>query len=105
MTLRSRARLAWSLLALYVALAGAAVLFGALTADWGVLAWLALFLAFPVVGAVVASRRVGGPFGWICLAVGLGVGVTAVAEGYSLHALHRSRLAPGRGVRRVVRIL
>jgi signal transduction histidine kinase len=90
-TVRSRARLAWSLLGLYVLLVGAAVLLSALT-TWGQLVWPAIFVAFPVVGALVASRGAGGPIGWICLAVGLLVGVGGVLEGYAIYAL---RTNPG----------
>jgi signal transduction histidine kinase len=86
-TLRSRARLAWSLLSLYVLLAASALVFTALTARWGLLAWLAIFLTFPVVGALIASRGAGGPIGWICLAIGLGVAASAVGEGYSVYTL------------------
>jgi len=47
------------------------------TSDWGtsgVLVGLLLFvpfLAFPIVGALIASRRPTNPIGWICLAAGL----------------------------------
>ena len=41
---------------------------------WGVLGELwggVPFLAFPVVGALIASKRPENPIGWICLIVGL----------------------------------
>ena len=56
MTLRSRAGLAWSLLGLYLLLVGAALLLGALTNEWAQVAWPAIFVTFPIVGALVASR-------------------------------------------------
>jgi hypothetical protein len=57
-------------------LAGAAFVFMTLTAGEkpprvGELAIFALFLAFPIVGALVASKRPGNAIGWLCLAVGL----------------------------------
>jgi len=89
-TLRARARLAWSLLALYLVLGGAAVVLGALNDDWGVLAYFAIFVGFPVVGALLASRRAGGAFGWICLAVGLALAASGVTDGYSLYAVENN---------------
>jgi len=86
-TLRSRAGLAWSLLALYVAVIGAAVVFVGLNGDWGTLVWFAIFAGFPFVGALIASRRAGGPIGWIGLAIGLGVAVTGLVDAYGQYAL------------------
>jgi hypothetical protein len=79
--------LAWSLATLSVAMFVAGVVLSLLSlpdaaatqpsSDWGtgsVLGGLVLFvpfLAFPVVGAIVASRRPRNPIGWICLAAGL----------------------------------
>jgi len=79
--------LAWSLAALSVAmfLAGAALTVSSLYAgpatqapsDWGTggpvseLVIFLPFLAFPLVGALIASRRPENPIGWICLAAGL----------------------------------
>jgi hypothetical protein len=37
----------------------------------GTIVWGSLFLAFPLVGALIASRRPRNPVGWICLADGL----------------------------------
>jgi signal transduction histidine kinase len=86
-TLRSRARLAWSLLALYVVTFAAALAFGGLAGRWGDVGWVVIFAAFPVVGALIASRNAGGAVGWICLAIGAGVGATALIEGYAAYAL------------------
>jgi hypothetical protein len=79
--------LAWSLAALSVAmfLVGVALTVLSLSAgtatqapsDWGTsgpLSGLLIFLpflAFPLVGALIASRRPENPIGWICLAAGL----------------------------------
>ena len=87
MSARASAWLAWSLAALSVAMFIAGVVLTVLTlsdapatqpsSDWGTggaLGSLVLFLpflAFPVVGAIIASRRPGNPIGWICLAAGL----------------------------------
>jgi hypothetical protein len=87
MSARAAARLAWSLAALSVAMfvASVALTVSSLYAgpatqpssDWGTggaLGGLVLFLpflAFPLVGALIASRRPHNPIGWICLAAGL----------------------------------
>ena len=83
MSARASARLAWSLcgLSLVLFLATVVLFISArsahLPARWasdlyvgGLLVYVP-FLAFPVVGALVASRRPENPIGWICLAVGL----------------------------------
>jgi hypothetical protein len=96
MSARVAAWVAWSLAALSVAmfvasgvlyvLAGSAqfpvewVLF---LAGWG------LFLAFPIVGALVASRRPENPIGWICLASGLLFMLLAVTDNYSIYGASR----------------
>ena len=87
MNIRAVPWLAWSLAALSVAMfiASAAITILTLSdapapqpsGDWGTasaLGGLVLFLpflAFPVVGALIASRRPDNPIGWICLAAGL----------------------------------
>ena len=78
MSARASAWLAWSLAGLSIAmyLAGAAFVFMTLTAGEKPpkvvdLAIFTLFLAFPIVGALVASKRPGNAIGWLCLAVGL----------------------------------
>jgi len=40
------------------------------------------FLAFPIVGALIASRHPKNPVGWICLAVGLFWMLIAVGDQY-----------------------
>ncbi|HEV2711858.1 MAG TPA: hypothetical protein VGU26_02085, partial [Gaiellaceae bacterium] len=88
MTPRSRARLAWALLALYVALFGGTLVFAAVVGNhWGDVGWIVLFVPFPIVGALIASRNAGGAVGWICLAIGVGVSATGFAEAYALYAL------------------
>jgi signal transduction histidine kinase len=101
-TLRSRAILAWSLLALSVLLiVGTGILAfasrnGPERTSWANEAGGALLLfgslAFPAVGALLASRRVGGAIGWICISIGLAVGFVSVTEAYAKYAL---RTNPG----------
>jgi hypothetical protein len=80
---RTASWLAWSLAALSLALFAATIAFYILTpspqtpSSWGtgglvgtVLIFVP-YLAFPIVGALIASRRPQNPVGWICLADGL----------------------------------
>jgi hypothetical protein len=53
-----------------------------------------LFLTFPIVGALVASRRPENPVGWICLADGLLWGFLAVTESYSVYGAARPGSVP-----------
>jgi len=43
------------------------------------------YLAFPIIGALVASRRPENPVGWICLASGLLFMLLAVTDSYSIY--------------------
>jgi hypothetical protein len=45
------------------------------------------FLAFPVIGALIVSRRPGNAVGWIFCAIGLGTAATSFSAGYVHHAL------------------
>jgi hypothetical protein len=83
MSYRAAAWLAWSLGALSVAMFVANVVLYFLapsvqsTSHWGTVGTISdmlvfvSFLAFPVVGALIASKRSHNPVGWICLAIGL----------------------------------
>jgi hypothetical protein len=99
MSHRTAARLAWSLGALSVAIFVATVVLYFLTlsvqppASWGtggfsvVLIFLLPFLAFPLVGALIASRRPNNPIGWICLAVGIFWMLANLTSGYGTYGL------------------
>ena len=95
MSRRTASWLAWSVWLLCVVLISFALLFyflssptpethtpPALTA-----VMRALSLAFPTVGALVASRRPENPIGWIFCGTGLLYGVQAFASGYADYAL------------------
>jgi hypothetical protein len=89
---RAAAWLAWSLAGLSVAMFLASVVLYVLanssqeaTSTSGALSDLLIyvpFLAFPIVGALIASRHPKNPVGWICLAVGLFWMLIAVGEQY-----------------------
>ena len=53
----------------------------------GVLIFVLPFLAFPLVGALVASRRPENPIGWICLAVGIIWMIMLISTSYGLYGL------------------
>jgi hypothetical protein len=98
--------LAWSLAGLSVAMFLASVALWALArgaqvpGNWGVDLTLgsllggAAFLAFPLVGALIASRRPRNPVGWICLADGLLWRLTDVIDYYSVYGVARSGSVP-----------
>src|SRR5919202_2821963 len=53
-----------------------------------------LFLAFPIVGALIASRRPTNPIGWICLADGLLWMLLTVTDSYSVYGVARPGSVP-----------
>jgi hypothetical protein len=57
-----------------------------------VFVFLVPFLAFPLVGALIASRRPTNAIGWICLAVGLLWMLNIISGGYGIYGL---RASPG----------
>ena len=91
--------LAWSLGALSVIMFVAAVVLFFVTrsvqppSSWGtgglsdVLIFLLPFLAFPLVGALIASRRPENPIGWICLAVGFFWMLNSMTSAYGVYGM------------------
>ena len=55
---------------------------------------LAPFVAFTIVGALIASRRPENPIGWICLAAGLFWTLIALDDQYTAYALATSGVVP-----------
>jgi hypothetical protein len=53
-----------------------------------------LFLAFPIVGALVASRQPRNPIGWICLADGLLWMIISVTDSYFVYGVARPGSVP-----------
>src|SRR5829696_6800774 len=97
---RAATWLAWSLAALSLVLCAAAIALYLVTlpvqppSSWGtgglsaVLYVYLPFLAFPLVGALIASRRPENPIGWICLVVGIFWMFAIVMSGsYALYGL------------------
>jgi hypothetical protein len=99
MSARTAAWLAWSLAGLSVVMAAASVALYIATrsveppSSWGtggdsaVLILLLPFLAFPMVGALIASKRPKNPIGWICLAVGIIWMTMLISTSYGLYGL------------------
>ena len=52
------------------------------------------FLAFPLVGALIASRRPHNPIGWICLADGLLWMILTITDAYSTYGVARPGSVP-----------
>ena len=52
------------------------------------------FLAFPLVGALIASRRPHNPIGWICLAVGLSWMLLGLFDYYGVYGLAKPDTVP-----------
>jgi len=94
---RAASWLAWSLAGLCLVMAVASIVLSTLSrpAREGVGGWSTVsdllifvsFLAFPIVGALIASRRPGNPIGWICLVAGLFWMLIIVSESYSDYGL------------------
>jgi hypothetical protein len=53
-----------------------------------------LFLVFPLVGALIASRRPENPIGWLCLADGLLWMITNMLDYYSVYGLAKPGSLP-----------
>ena len=106
MSLRAGSWLAWSLAGLSVAmfLASVALFFLARSAPVpsgssasrtvGDLLISAPILAFPIVGALIASRRPHNPTGWICLADGLLLMLLGLFDSYSVYGLAKPGSVP-----------
>src|SRR5215211_5049627 len=105
MSARAAAWIAWSLWLLCVTLIVFGLLFYFLTSPIPTtdtppaltVLFRVLSLAFPTVGALIASRRPENPIGWIFCGTGLLYGVQAFASGYADYALigHASSLPGG----------
>ncbi len=109
MSTRTAPWLAWSLAGLSVAIFLASIALyvlvrstqspsswvtvGAVSEVLGFVPFLA-FLAFPLVGALIASRRPHNPIGWICLVAGLFWMLIMLSEGYSAGGLARPGSVP-----------
>jgi hypothetical protein len=103
MSIRSTSWLAWSLAAFCVVLFLVAVALQIATlpvrspSSWGTGGistplWAILpFLPFPIVGALIASRRPRNPIGWICLAAGITWMLGMVSGSYVLYGLRMAR--------------
>ncbi len=99
MNVRIASWLAWSLAGLCLIMAVATIVLSVLAqsvhspGNWdtgsgvGDSLIFASFLAFPIVGALLASRRSRNPIGWICLISGLLWMLIIVSEGYSAYGL------------------
>ena len=99
MSTRAASWLAWSLAGLSVALAAASVALYIATRSvqlppsWGtggdsaVLIFVLPFLAFPLVGALIASKQPKNPIGWICLAVGIIWMIMLISTSYGMYGL------------------
>ena len=87
-------RLAWSLCGVTVASILAYLWLGAANDDIGspvaVAMLAAAFLSFAVVGALVASRRLGNQVGWLLIAVGAGAMTANAAQQYATYGLETS---------------
>ena len=99
MSRRTAAWLAWSLAGLSLAMSAASAALYIATpsvqppsnwgtgGDSGVLIFVLPFLTFPLVGALIASRRSNNPIGWICVAVGIIWMILPLSTAYGVYGL------------------
>ena len=99
-------RLAWALFAAAIGSLIAALILAALNGfenswgwgtDAGIFFACAPGVAFPLVGALIASRHPRNAVGWICLGIGLSLGVTTAATEYARFAIETDPGALGAG--------
>ncbi len=106
MTGRVATRVAWSLCAVSVAMAVAGLLFSFANRSipspfdygtkGGAAAGIVALLAFPVVGALIASRQPDNSIGWICLVSGMIMQLSSLSREYASLALDTGpNLPPG----------
>src|SRR2546430_13920929 len=90
MTRRTASWIAWPACGLAVAASAGSVALrfaaGAHSPSIQTFSWL-LSLAFPVIGAVIATRRPGNRIGWIFVAVGVSFAVASLSSEYASYAL------------------
>ncbi|MBI2237390.1 MAG: hypothetical protein HYU54_02545 [Actinobacteria bacterium] len=101
MTATTARRLAWSLCPISVAaIVGSVILAAGGKATFGGfgVAGILSVAAFPVMGAVIASRRPGNPIGWLFCGIGLSFSLASLSGNYALEALivHPGTLPAGR---------
>ena len=94
---RTSTRVAWSLCAVSVVMAVAGLLFGFANRNTpspfdygtkgGAAAAIVALLAFPVVGALIASRQPNNAIGWLCLVSGMIMQISSVSREYASLAL------------------
>jgi hypothetical protein len=106
MSTRAASWLAWSLAALSVAMFVAGIAFYVLArsaqspSNWLTVGTVSdilvfvLFLAFPTVGALIASRRPHNPIGWICLADGFLWMFLSMTDSYSVYGVAKPGSVP-----------
>jgi hypothetical protein len=99
MSTRAASWLSWSLAALSLLLCAASIVLDVAARSvqpppsWGtggdsaVLIFVLPFLAFPLVGALIASKRPENPIGWICLAVGIIWMIMLISSSYGGYGL------------------
>jgi hypothetical protein len=85
MTRRTASWIAWPACGLAVAASAGSLALrfaeGAHSPSIQTFSWL-LSLAFPVIGAVIATRRPGNPIGWIFVAVGVSFAAATLSSEY-----------------------
>lgn len=101
MTATTARRLAWSLCLISVAaIVGTVILAvgGKETFGGFGVAGILVVAAFPVVGTVIASRRLGNPIGWLFCGIGLSFSLASLSGTYAMEALivHPGTLPAGR---------